>query len=305
MFATAATVVGASCPSPFIDPTNLPSMICNTIGAKYGAGANWARMEVCKALASALINDFGFVSTADLEMKVQTYIDNGYVAMLASQLPSARDPYEFDIDVDLGQLIDSFDCGEDGEMVDAPPLAVAATAAPMTMPLTMPMPEASTSYNPPQYQVKTQQRGEGEDKFFCQPNNNNMVDNATLINTLNYGTDEEVCALPNLSCSCPAVKLKCDVSCESILFVHATHTLMTEYGVSSLSDVYKYLGMLGDRKCVWCKEKTSSKISCVSGTFQCINCLNKYKRIPFAEGFKAWLDAGCPAKHAVPMNVTN
>lgn len=154
------------------------------------------------------------------------------------------------------------------------------------------------SYIPPKYQVQAQIRGEGEDKFFCTPINVNMIDNALIIETLNYGSDENVCALPNLSCSCPAVKMKCDVACESMLFIQATHTLMTDFGVTALADIYRFLGMMGDRKCVWCKGTTSSKISCVSGTFQCINCLNKYQRLDFKEAFKAWMDAGCPAKHA-------
>lgn len=247
--------------SPFIHSGTLPSMIQDLIIKRYGPGADWARAEVSTALANALIRDFGFVSTADLEMKVQGYIDNGYIATVANQIPVTCD---FDLDLELDELFNE--------------------GAPMV---------------PPKYQMKSQQRGEKEDKFFCQPMNSNMVDNASLINTLRNGSDEDICALPNLSCSCPPVKLKCDVSSESLLYIQATHALIIDFGVNSLADIYRFLGMFGDRKCVWCKEKMNKKISCVSGTFQCINCLNKYKRIEFKVAFKAWLDAGCPAKHAV------
>lgn len=258
MFAINSAVAASG--SPFIHSGNLPSMIQGVIIKRYGPGADWARAEVSAALASALIHDFGFVSMADLEIKVQGYIDNGYIAMVASQIPVT-------CDIDLDEL---FNEGEE-----------------------------TTTYTPPKYQVQSQQRGEKEDKFFCQPFNSNMIDNASLIYTLTNGSDEDICALPNLSCSCPPVKLKCDVSSESLLYIQATHALITDFGVNSLADIYRFLGMFGDRKCIWCKEKMNKKISCVSGTFQCINCLNKYKRIEFKTAFKTWLDAGCPAKHAV------
>jgi hypothetical protein len=242
-------VIASTSASPFLDNVSLPSMVMEVITRKFGQ-CNWSRQEVCTAVASAILTDYGFVSLADLELKVQTYIDNGYVSMVSNQYPVQTSPQE-------------------------------------------------NSIMPPKYQVQKQQRGEKEDKFFCKPVNASMMDNASVINILYNGTDEQVCALPNLSCSCPAAKLKCDVSSESLLYIKATHALITDFGVSSLADIYRFLGMFGDRKCIRCKGKTSNKISCVSGTFQCINCLNKHKRIEFKTAFKAWLDAGCPAKHAV------
>lgn len=252
--------------SSFIDQHTLPSLLLNIMANKYVGFVDWCRIEVCNALATALFNDFGFVSYDDLEMKVQTYVDSGYVAMLSSQFPVVT--YFSPNSMSDGHV----------SMSDR---------------------YVSSTYAPPKYQVQAVQRGDSEDKFFCKPINTHLMDNASVIDTLNYGTDEQVSALPNLSCSCPAVKMKCDISCESILFVQATYTLMTEYGVTALPELYRFLGMLGDRKCVTCKLKTGNKISCVSGTFQCINCLNKHKRKDFSNAFKAWLDAGCPAKHAV------
>jgi hypothetical protein len=241
--------------SPFIDPNDLSFHIHSLMTQTYGNYADWCRMEVCHRLASKLLNDFGFVSSLDLHIKIATYVETGYIDMVSSQIPIQP-----------------------------------VQQAPM-----------ETSKTPPKYTLHSLKRGETEDKFFSRPLNAGMVDNAYIINVLNSGTDEEVCALPNLSCSCPAVKMKCDMSSDTIIFIQATHFLMSHHGVKSLADVYRYLGMLGDRKCLWCKDNTSSKISCVSGTFQCINCLNKYKRMTFSEGFKAWLDAGCPAKHAKVM----
>lgn len=242
----------------------MPSMIEQFMVRKYGLGCEWSRTEVCNAVATALVNRFDFVSRDDLEIKLLDLIDSGFMV----NIPRAPS-------VNLDELFADLD-------------GLDEILAPKT-------------HVPPKYQVQTVQRGEAEDKFFCKPINVTMVDNATVIKTLSSGTNEEICALPNLSCSCPPVKMKCDISCESILFIQATYTLMTVYGVTSMADIYRFLGMLGDRKCVWCKEKRNNKIACVSGTFQCINCLNKHKRIDFKDSFKAWLDAGCPAKHAVLM----
>lgn len=253
--------------SPFIEPSQMPSMIEQFMVKKYGLGCDWSRTEVCNAVANNLVNTYGFVSHDDLEIKLLDFIDSGSMTSIANQIPKAV------MSVDLDDLFADLD------EIFTP----------------------SKTHVPPKYQVQTVQRGQTEDKFFCKPINVTMVDNATVIKTLNSGTNEEICALPNLSCSCPPVKMKCDISCESILFVQATYTLIMEYGLTSMADIYRFLGMLGDRKCVWCKEKKNHKIACVSGTFQCINCLNKHKRIDFKDAFKAWLDAGCPAKHAVLM----
>jgi hypothetical protein len=96
----------------------------------------------------------------------------------------------------------------------------------------------------PVFIAQEQMRGCSVDKFFCAPLSSSMVDNYSVLNTLTSGTDEEVEGLPNLCCSCPPVKLKCDTALETMLCVRVTHQLMSEYGVSSLADVLRHVGML-------------------------------------------------------------
>jgi hypothetical protein len=161
------------------------------------------------------------------------------------------------------------------------------------------IPMQPTALQLPKYTGKVLSRGIGFDKFFEKPANDSMVDNATVMNTINFGDDQAVCSLPNLCCSGPTSPLKCEVAMESLMFVQATHILVTEYGVSSMADVYRHLSMLNDRKCVTCLPgKANGKIGCVSGSFQCVNCSNKGK-MPFAVGFKAWLAEGSRARHAM------
>jgi len=152
----------------------------------------------------------------------------------------------------------------------------------------------------PVYLAQEQMRGNAPDKFFAPPLSNSMVDNLSLMNTLTSGTDEEVEGLPNLCCSCPPVKLKCDTAQETLLCVRATHQLMEEYGVSSLADVLRQVGMLGDRQCVYCRAKAtgaSRGIACVAGTYQCVNCVIRLGRLNVTEGFRAWVSAGHPVRH--------
>jgi hypothetical protein len=153
----------------------------------------------------------------------------------------------------------------------------------------------------PMYIPKPMMRGAGggADKFFEPPYvSEHMTKNEDLIGILAHGSDEEVDALSNLSCACPPVKYKCDAAMDSALFVRTTHMLMTMHGVSSLTDVFRHVGMLGDRCCVQCKKPG---MGCVAGTFQCINCLNKRGKLPFAEGFDMWMAGGQQARHAERM----
>lgn len=153
----------------------------------------------------------------------------------------------------------------------------------------------------PKYTPKPMLRGAGggADKFFEPPYvSDHMTKNEDLISILAHGSDEEVEALSNLSCACPPVKYKCDAAMDSALFVRATHILMTMHGVSRLADVFRHVGILGDRCCVQCKKPG---MGCVAGTFQCINCLNKRGQLPFAEGFDMWLAGGQQARHAERM----
>lgn len=150
----------------------------------------------------------------------------------------------------------------------------------------------------PKYIPKPMLRGAGggADKFFEPPyGSEHMTNNDRLIGILAHGSDEEVEALSNLSCACPPVKYKCDAAMDSALFVRTTHMLMTMHGVSSLADVFRHVGMLGDRCCVQCKKPG---MGCVAGTFQCINCLNKRGKLPFGEGFDMWMANGQQARHA-------
>lgn len=150
----------------------------------------------------------------------------------------------------------------------------------------------------PKYTPKPMLRGAGGglDKFFEPPYpSENIVKNERVIGILAHGSDEEVEALSNLSCACPPVKYKCDAAMDSALFVRTTHMLMTMHGVSSLADVFRHVGLLGDRCCVQCKKPG---MGCVAGTFQCINCLNKRGQLPFEEGFGMWLAGGQKARHA-------
>jgi hypothetical protein len=153
----------------------------------------------------------------------------------------------------------------------------------------------------PKYIPKLMLRGAGggADKFFEPPYGiEHMDNNDKLIGILAHGSDKEVEALSNLSCACPPVKYKCDAAMDSALFVRTTHMLITMHGVSSLADVFRHVGMLGDRCCVQCKKPG---MGCVAGTFQCINCLNKRGKLPFGEGFDMWLANGQLARHAEKM----
>lgn len=150
----------------------------------------------------------------------------------------------------------------------------------------------------PKYTLKPMLRGAGggADKFFEPPYmNDQMTNNEGLIGILAHGSDEQVEALSNLSCACPPVKYKCDAAMDSALFVRTTHMLMTMHGVSRLADVFRHVGLLGDRCCVQCKKPG---MGCVAGTFQCINCLNKRGKLPFGEGFDMWMAGGQQARHA-------
>lgn len=150
----------------------------------------------------------------------------------------------------------------------------------------------------PKYIPKPMMRGAagGADKFFEPPYmNDQMTNNEGLIGILAHGSDEQVEALSNLSCACPPVKYKCDASMDSAMFVRTTHMLMTMHGVSRLADVFRHVGLLGDRCCVQCKKPG---MGCVAGTFQCINCINKRGQLSFGEGFDMWLANGQLARHA-------
>jgi hypothetical protein len=153
----------------------------------------------------------------------------------------------------------------------------------------------------PKYIPKPMLRGAGggADKFFEPPYmNDQMTKNEDLIGMLAHGNDEQVEALSNLSCACPPVKYKCDASMDSAMFVRTTHRLMTAHGVRKLADVFRHVGLLGDRSCVQCKKPG---MGCVAGTFQCINCLNKRGQLPFVDGFDMWLANGQLARHAEKM----
>jgi hypothetical protein len=153
----------------------------------------------------------------------------------------------------------------------------------------------------PKYIPKPMLRGAGggADKFFEPPYmNDQMTKNEDLIGVLAHGSDKQVEALSNLSCACPPVKYKCDASMDSAMFVRTTHTLMTMHGVSNLADVFRHVGMLGDRCCVQCKKPG---MGCVAGTFQCINCLNKRGNLSFVDGFDMWLANGQLVRHAEKM----
>lgn len=152
----------------------------------------------------------------------------------------------------------------------------------------------------PKYIGKPLIRGTSVDKFFNKPVNETLVDNLTIINTLNNGSEQDMLVLPNLCCSTPTQAPKCEVALESKVFTEATFILMTEFGVQSLADVYRHLAMLSDRRCVFCPlDKPNINIGCIMGTFLCINCTKKYGNIPVKDGFKLWLQQGSQARHAV------
>lgn len=159
----------------------------------------------------------------------------------------------------------------------------------------------------PKYIGKLLSRGQrGFDKFFDTPVSEQVHDNVKVLNTLNFGNDHDVLALPNLCCSAPTSVVKCEVAAESLLFTKATFLLTTEYGIHSLADIYRHLGMLSDRRCISCPvDKVNINIGCVMGTFRCVNCTKKHGRKKdfakdFAKDFRMWLQLGSPARHGVP-----
>lgn len=154
----------------------------------------------------------------------------------------------------------------------------------------------------PKYAPKLMARGSGVDKFFDSPANKRMADNASVVSTLANGSDAEVLSLPNLCCPAPTSSHKCEVATESLMFSQATFTLLAEYGVQSMPDVYRHLGMMSDRRCVSCPtSKIDLNIGCVMGSFRCVNCIRAHGPISFNDGFKAWMAAGSPARHGVRM----
>jgi hypothetical protein len=156
----------------------------------------------------------------------------------------------------------------------------------------------ATGLQVPRYRPKPMLRGAGggEDKFFEPPYlSEHTINNEDMINILAHQSDEQVEAINNVSCGCPPVKYKCDAAKDSALFVRTTHKLITYHGVEKLADIFRHVGLLGDRCCVQCKKPG---MGCVSGTFQCINCMNKRGILSFAEGFDMWLDGGQKARHA-------
>ena len=103
-------------------------------------------------------------------------------------------------------------------------------------------------------------------------------------------------ALPNFANQLPAQEQRCSAAMEGKLHVDAAWELGTTYGVSSKATMYRHLALLSDRMCVYC-ERSSPKLSCRAGSFKCTNCYQSGGDVPFAEGFKAWLEAGSPIRH--------
>jgi len=170
----------------------------------------------------------------------------------------------------------------------ASPVSPVSPVSPMTPP------------TPPKYIPKLMTRGARVDKFFEKPLNVSMTDNAHVVKTLATGSDSDVLALPNLCCAAPTSMLKCEVAAEAHMFTQATFTLIAEYGVQSLADVYRHLGMMSDRRCISCPvNKADLNIGCMMGTFRCVNCTRKHGSISFQEGFKAWIAAGSTSRHGM------
>ncbi len=215
---------------------------------------------VCKQLTSDILSLDGSVFLSDIIKKIDEWIANGYVASLISKPPNQQTYIEEDDGVnDIG-----------GHQ----PLRI-----------------------PPRYVAQELMRGAAPDMFFTEPVVDGMVSNSDIVSALATGSDEEVRSLSNLCCVCPSSRHKCDTTKEIMLFVKATHALITRYGVSSLADVYRHIGLLSDRKCIFCKKP--NRISCLNGSFKCINCFNKNGSINnFDYDFEMWLNAGSPVKHA-------
>lgn len=159
----------------------------------------------------------------------------------------------------------------------------------------------NASIIPPKYREKKVMRGTVEDTYFAPGCYESMTDNTDIIKAVSGTDDEVLLQIVNFSNQGPTTKVKSDLALESKLFVDATWTLCNDYGVESKADVYRYLAMLPDRMCVYCK-KPSSKVSCNSGYFKCQNCMNSSGSVSFVDGFSKWLSAGFPVRHAEIFN---
>ncbi len=147
------------------------------------------------------------------------------------------------------------------------------------------------------YQMQQLPRGKTDDTYYQEPLYASMVSNIQLINTINYGTDEQMASLPNFSNQTPKTKSKCDQALENKMFVDATFVLTSTYGVTQLPDIYRRIALLGDRVCLGC-EKPSLKTSCMCGKFRCHRCIQYGRDVDFNTGFHQWLMANCPSRHA-------
>jgi hypothetical protein len=151
---------------------------------------------------------------------------------------------------------------------------------------------------PPKYETKSVMRGDDEDTYFRDACYEDMTENADVIDVVTTGSDEDVLAICNFSNQGPTTKVKCDLALETKMFVDAVWTLISENNIMNKADIYRYIAVMPDRMCLYCK-KPSSKVSCISGSFKCQNCINKTGKVSFADGFAKWMNAGCPIRHAV------
>jgi hypothetical protein len=141
-------------------------------------------------------------------------------------------------------------------------------------------------------------RGSAEDTYFGDPLYKTMASNKIIIDTISYGTAEEILTLPNFSNPCPGTKAKSDLSLECKFHVDVTAQLMIGCRIFEPSRIYQRVALLSDRMCLGCKIP-SSKVSCMCGKWRCNHCIHHNRDVNFAEGFEQWLAAGCPSRHTM------
>jgi hypothetical protein len=152
----------------------------------------------------------------------------------------------------------------------------------------------ATSFdNGPRYSKTSVLRGGIEDTFFKKPLYDHMVNNSDIMDTLAYGTKEQIESIPHFISQGPTVSFKCNMALETKLAVDIVFDLLKTNPAMDKAEVYRNVALLQDRACVTCKH-ISSKVSCVAGSFQCANCMRNGSS---ASAFQTWKESGMPIRH--------
>jgi hypothetical protein len=160
-----------------------------------------------------------------------------------------------------------------------------------TLPETLPI---------PRYTAVSVVRGSTEDTYFGEPLYKSMLPNKTVIDTITFGSREQILHLPNFSNPCPGTKAKSDLSLECKFHVDVTAHLMIVNEIIDPVEIYQRMALLSDRMCLGCKN-ISAKVSCMCGKWRCNHCIHHGRDVSFADGIGQWMASGCPSRHTIQI----